>query len=84
MKAVHELGSERCETVRSLSTVNNIKLLEALHLVREDWVTSTTGPSIIRLNEYRWLAKLVCRITECGYLDISKKTDFIGNCLIWF
>ena len=36
MKVVRELGLERCETVRSLSSVN-VKSIRKLTLVREDW-----------------------------------------------
>ena len=33
---VHELGSDRCKTGRSLSTVNKLNLDRALVVVRED------------------------------------------------
>jgi len=36
VKVVHELGSDRCETGRSLSTVNKISLSRKLTVVRED------------------------------------------------
>jgi len=36
LTAVHELGLDRCETGRSLSTVNKISLSRKLTVVRED------------------------------------------------
>jgi len=45
-KAVPELGLERCETVRSLSTVRNIKYNKMLTLVREDREEHTYSSSV--------------------------------------
>lgn len=36
MKVVRELGSERCETVRSLSTIGLENVYDS-HLVRKEW-----------------------------------------------
>jgi len=45
--AVHELGSERCETVRSQSIVNKDKKKKTLPLVREDQVKLTYSLLVI-------------------------------------
>jgi hypothetical protein len=56
IKVARELGSERRETVRSLSVVGVRKFEEALTLVREDRVGPTAGVSVVlpraRLSSY--------------------------------
>ena len=65
IKAVRELGLERCETVWILSTVTILKKNYSITLVRKDWELKTNGLGVNGMRSYaKFLPKKVYLINK--------------------